>query len=213
MVGDGGGSATCVVDPMVEVTVDGRHATPGETAGGVECSDHACLSNGGTSTDRNGVEWLTGFGVGDHRRPSTLGLIGSYLAGDLSDDRAITTQLTWLVIQSGQSGQIGMNHHRSCPCRATIDTGQQFDGDISTQLVDGPGLMLGFQTAGQNVDVIPGGVNVIRRTLGDDQRRGALRVLLGDDLPLRRRQLIAALGLFGVGLDAQPTEPGKQTGQ
>ena len=92
-----GRAAVGVVDGVVEVTVDGGHATADKYTGGVAGLDGALLAGSGTSAGDADSNRLTGFGVGDGELP-LAGLRFGRLVGDVGDDRSVSGQVTGSVV-------------------------------------------------------------------------------------------------------------------
>ncbi len=79
---------------MVEVTIDCRHAAPGEDAGAVPGLGAAAQGGGGPTPGGALVEHVSGVGVVDGVAPFGVVGVGGDLAGDVGDDRAVAGELT-----------------------------------------------------------------------------------------------------------------------
>ena len=94
---------------MVEVGCGGRHATAGEHAGAVAGLDKAALGGGGASSGGSGIDEGAGVGVGDGPSPLRPCLVLRDLAGDVGDDGPVPGQVTGVVVELDESGEVNVD--------------------------------------------------------------------------------------------------------
>ena len=99
------------VNGVVEVgvnTVD--EAAFHDTVGAVR-PDDALLLGGGPSPGDSHADGLASIRVGNHKFPDAISVLVGDLSGHVGDDRPVAGQITWVVGESGEGGEVDADVH------------------------------------------------------------------------------------------------------
>ena len=131
---------------VVDVAVDRRHAAAREHAGRISSDDVAELLGGGSTSGDTRFDRLAAVGVDHGPAPGRVTLTASDLAGEVGDDRPVSVEIAWMICEPGEGGEVDGEMHRTVLSRSRPFVGgrvafQEVEGDVGTELVDGPTLI------------------------------------------------------------------------
>ena len=140
------GSVVGPCGAVVEVAVDRRHAASGEDTGEVGGGDLTLLACGGSAAGDAGGDRMSAVGVGDGPSPGRALLPLADLSGEVGDDRSVAGEVTGLICETGEGGEVDGEMHRPVWSRGGllvggVLAGEEVEGDVGAELVDAAGFV------------------------------------------------------------------------
>jgi hypothetical protein len=115
-------------------------------------------------------------------------LVFGDLAGDVGDHRAVTSEFSWVLVETGQSGQFDLDvDHALASCCFELAAVEQVDEDVGSDLVHAPMVVGGLGGFGQGVDPSHRGLSVGCGEVDSEEVGGAVGVGFEHHPPLRNR--------------------------